>query len=489
MQFGHFILPRATEFRRLVRSKSCLPNLEVPPVSLTAAQQAAHATSRFGLGAKPNTLRQIGNDPQGWLAAQIGAPADTGAILRGLPGRAALTEELAAFRESKRARKNKAADLSTAVGRKDLQQLVLNEINARVQAALTTELPLQERLVRFWSNHFTVSVKRIVCAPFAGLMEREAIRPHIFSPFETMLQAVAEHPAMLLYLDNATSIGPNSPMGERRGKGLNENLAREILELHTLGVDGGYSQADVTAFARALTGWTFVSPQFRFLGNLGDFYFNERGHEPGTQTILSKPYAEAGVAQGKAVLRDLARHPATARHLATKLARHFISDEPPEEAINRLADVYRRSGGDLAAVTRALIAEPAAWEAPLTKLRSTEDYVLATWRALNINDPGERWIKSAYYYLGQTPFTADSPAGWGDRASDWAGPDAVMKRITWADAVCQRLPSRDQTDLVAFGQMVLGGLFNNATAAAMTRAASRPQALTLLLTSPEMMRR
>lgn len=458
-------------------------------MSLTAAQRAAHAAGRFGLGAKPHTLRQIGGDPQGWLTAQIGAVADTAVAFRPLPGRAALAEELAAFRESKRARKNKTADLSTAVGRKDLQQLVVNEISARVQAAVATELPLQERLVRFWSNHFTVSVKRIVCAPFAGLMEREAIRPHIFGKFETMLRAVTEHPAMLLYLDNATSIGPNSPMGERRGKGLNENLAREILELHTLGVDGGYTQADVTAFARALTGWTMVSPQFRFLGTVGNFYFNARGHEPGAQTILGKHYAEGGKEQGDAVLRDLARHPATARHLATKLARHFIADEPPVAAVNRLAEVYQRSDGDLGAVTRALIAEPAAWETPLTKIRSTEDYVLAVWRALNITDPGEKWIKSAYYYLGQAPFTADSPAGWGDRASDWAGPDSVMKRITWADAVCQRLPSRDQTDLVGFGQMVLGGLFNNATAAAMTRAASRPQALTLLLTSPEMMRR
>lgn len=458
-------------------------------MNLTASQQASHAASRFGLGARPNTLQQIGNDAPGWLTAQIGLPADTSAAFRSLPGRAALAEELAAFRESKRARKNKTADLSTEVGRKDLQQLVVNEINARVQAALTTELPLQERLVRFWSNHFTVSVKRLVCAPFAGLMEREAIRPHIFGRFETMLRAVTEHPAMLLYLDNATSIGPNSTMGQRRGKGLNENLAREILELHTLGVNGGYSQADVTAFARALTGWTMVSPQFRFLGNVGDFYFNERGHEPGAQIILGKNYAQDGKAQGDAVLRDLARHPATARHLATKLARHFIADKPPAAAVNRLAEAYQQSDGDLAAVTRALIAEPAAWETTLSKIRSTEDYVLATWRALNITDPGERWIKSAYYYLGQAPFTADSPAGWGDMASDWAGPDALMKRITWTEAVCQRLPAHDRTDLVAFGQKVLGGYFNSATAAAMTRAASRPQALTLLLTSPEMMRR
>ncbi|MBP7253847.1 MAG: DUF1800 family protein, partial [Alphaproteobacteria bacterium] len=262
---------------------------------------------------------------------------------------------------------------------------------------------------------------------------------------------------------------------------------REILELHTLGVDGGYTQADVTSFARVITGWTVMPPQLN-RDQAGDFIFNLRGHEPGAQTVLGKSYSLNDKAQGNAVLHDLALHPATARHLATKIARHFIADDPPNDVVARLAQTYLQSGGDLGALTRAVVQEPSAWQ-PLTKIRNTEDYLLAVWRGLNLTKPESKWIKTAYDYLGQTPYSADSPAGWGDTASDWAGPDALMKRINWVETLSHRLPDNDTTDLVGFGQKILGGLFNSATAAAMTRAASKPQALAILLASPEMMRR
>lgn len=462
--------------------------MPLPAPNHSPDTQAAHAAARFGLGARPGTLAAIARDPQGWVTAQIGAPADTAKYFSALPARRAVALNLADFRAAKKARK--AGEISPAEAmelKNTLRDIVMAEIEARAHAAVNTALPLQERMLRFWSNHFTTSTKRLASAPFVGFLEREALRPNLFGSFETMLRAVTEHPAMLLYLDNATSIGPNSAMGERRGKGLNENLAREILELHTLGVDGGYTQADVTSFARVITGWTVMPPKIS-REQAGDFIFNARGHEPGAQTVLGKSYALNDKAQGNAVLHDLALHPATARHLATKIARHFIADDPPKDIVARLAQTYLQSGGNLGALTRAVVQEPAAWQ-PLSKIRNTEDYLLAVWRGLNLTQLESKWIKTAYDYLGQVPYSADSPAGWGDTASDWAGPDAVMKRINWLEALSHRLPDNDTTDLVGFGQKILGGLFNGATAAAMTRAASRPQALAILLASPEMMRR
>ena len=173
----------------------------------------------------------------------------------------------------------------------------------------------------------------------AGAYEREAIRPHVLGRFADLLAAVESHPAMLFYLDNVQSMGANSIAGINRDKGLNENLAREILELHTLGVRSGYSQADVTSFANVLTGWTWIDPGAD-PDHGGEFLFNKRLHEPGDQIVLGKHYPGGGVDQGRAVLADLARHPATAQHIALKLARHFVADEPPPSLVAKLAKTF-----------------------------------------------------------------------------------------------------------------------------------------------------
>lgn len=216
----------------------------------------------------------------------------------------------------------------------------------------------------FWSNHFCIgATKSNMSRIMAGAYEREAIRPHIFGRFEDMLIAAESHPAMLDFLDNRQSVGPNSPAGRRRGRGLNENLAREILELHTLGVSGGYAQADVTNLARIITGWTVVGRE-GVLGFPGSFAFNAGLHEPGVTPLLGRRYDQPGKAQGIAALTDLARHPATARFIAMKLARHFVTDVPPHALIDKLALTFRQSGGDLPSVYRALIEDDAAWRAP-----------------------------------------------------------------------------------------------------------------------------
>ena len=199
---------------------------------------------------------------------------------------------------------------------------------------------------------------------WAGSFEREAIRPHVLGRFGDMLVAVEQHPAMLFFLDNEQSLGPSSRAGINRHRGLNENLAREIMELHTLGVNGGYTQDDVTSFARVITGWTFAGRQ-GVLGAAGSFVFNANAHEPGAQRVLGKIYEANGVAQGEAVLADIACHPSTATFISTKLARHFVADDPPPALVAKLQDIFVRTDGDLRLLANALIDADEAWTAPL----------------------------------------------------------------------------------------------------------------------------
>ena len=329
----------------------------------------------------------------------------------------------------------------------------------------------------------------------AGAFEREAIRPNILGRFSDLLLAVERHPAMLLYLDNHLSIGPNSSaarlVARRAGGrklGLNENLAREILELHTLGVDGGYSQADVSAFAGMITGWSIGGDTGRLRGGeSGRFYFRAAFHEPGARRLLGQDYREDGAAQGERALRDLARHPNTARHVAGKLARHFIADEPPAAAVERIASAWRRSDGDLASVYRALLGEPAAWEPELRKFKTPADYAHSLYRALALPvEPGRGGL-AAFELLGQRSFQPGSPAGWQDRSADWDGPSALMKRIEYAQQIGARLGSR--IDAAARAREVLGDSLSAATLTSLQRAQDGPQALTLLLSAPEFMRR
>ena len=307
--------------------------------SLTHAAIAAH---RFGLG-EPD-LAVVGGDAQGWLLAQIGA-ADP---QRGdaLPTAAEGLRRHDAYLRRLQAR---AADASAPAKPFEQQfadhfrELVQADLAARLGTAATTQRPFAERLALFWANHFTVSMAKGAARGLVGSFEREAIRPHIAGHFDQLLMASTQHAAMLRYLDNALSAGPHSRIVARLARqqrddgvapritGLNENLAREVLELHTLGVDGGYTQADVTAFAAVLTGWR--APRLP-RGEQASF-FDAAWHEPGPKTVLGKRYDEGPQALTE-LLRDLARHPSTARFVSTKLARHFVADEPPAALVDRL---------------------------------------------------------------------------------------------------------------------------------------------------------
>jgi len=352
-----------------------------------------------------------------------------------------------------------------------------------------------ERLTHFWTNHFAVSIDKNVVLGLAGSLEREAIRPNVLGRFSDMVLAVERHPAMLLYLDNHLSVGPHSKaarllerrQGNRRA-GINENLAREILELHTLGVGGGYTQADVTTFAEVITGWSIGGEAGRFpRGEPGEFMFRPELHEPGTKVLLGKRYPDTGYDQGVAVLRDVAAKPATAHFIATKLARHFIADDPPARAVERIQSAFLASDGHLPTVYRALIETPESWAQPLAKYKTPDDYIVSTFRGLELPDLPPRALLAPFELMGQRTYSPGSPAGWPDRSADWDGASALIKRIEWADAVGQRVGPH--CDAAALAPQLLGDNLTAPTRTAIMRAASASQAVTLLLSSPEFMRR
>ena len=452
-----------------------------------STRDAFIAVQRFGLGPKPGELERAAADPRGWLKRQLGPAGGTPpAAFAALPPAAERMGDLL------RARRDRGIPGVQALIRESFRQTYRHEAAARLTVQATTDAPFRERLVAFWSNHFTVSVQRPVVLGTAGAFEREAIRPYVTARFVYMLEAVARHPAMLVYLDNGQSFGPDSTIGLRQHRGLNENLAREMLELHTLGVDGGYTQADVTEFAKILTGWTITPP--RFLG-AGEFRFFPQVHEPGPKTLLGVRYDEAGAMEAEAAFHALARHPATARHIATKLARHFIADVPPAAAVERLARVFRDTDGDLGAVSAALIDEPEAWAHPLPKVKTPNEFVVAAARAVGAFDPRHdegdampgRAMLAGVRRLGQAPFNAPSPAGWPDTAGDWISPESVLRRADWAMALAQRVAGTHAPERL-FAETI-APVAAKATAETVARAPSRADAIGLVLASAEFQRR
>lgn len=375
----------------------------------------------------------------------------------------------------------------------------------RIRNAVTTDTPFVERMVHFWSNHFAISTEQMAVQGLGGLMEFEAIRPHVLGRFEDMLFAVERHPAMLLYLQQAQSSGPGSKVGLDAAKhgrkvGLNENLAREIMELHTLGVRSGYTQADVTEFARALTGWTVTGIARGGLPKalvdplpVGSFVFVDTIHEPGARKILGKTYEPQGEMQGRAILADFARHPATAQHIATKLARHVVADDPPPSLVKHLAKAYLASDGDLPTVYRALIDAKEAWKPAPAKFRDPWLWTIAMYRALGpagveaLGKTNDHALVDSLTDLGQTIWRPGSPAGYDDIAASWAAPDALLRRVELASRVAGQAGASIR-DPRALAQHLFASDLSPATATAIAQAESPRQGLSLLLVSPEMLR-
>jgi uncharacterized protein (DUF1800 family) len=367
------------------------------------------------------------------------------------------------------------------------QQLYLAEVHARIDAALGCDLGFTERWVWFWSNHFCVSAdKGPQVRSLSGAFEREAIRRHAFGRFEDMLLAVESHPAMLFYLDNVRSMGAESIAGRNRNAGLNENLAREILELHTLGVRTVYTQDDVTSFAKVITGWSIV-PFREDPEHGGEFFFNPRLHEPGSQTVIGKGYPDGGFEQGRAVLADLAHHRATARHIATKLATHFVSDVPPPTLVDRLATRFLATDGNLKEMAKTLLTSKEAWEASRDKLKRPSEWIVGALRATGVTPPDIRPVIQAQNNLGEPLWRPPAPKGFPDEEGAWI--DGIGHRLETANAIAQNPANQQRLDPKAMLETALGPLASADTRSAVNRAETKQQAVALLLMAPEFQRR
>jgi uncharacterized protein (DUF1800 family) len=501
---------------------------------------AVTAFNRFGLGARPGDLNAAAGDPRGFLqeelrvanvalihdtvlpsgpealtaydhevARQAGAAAMTPAAQSKAPTAATppatgSSARLAAAPPTEPSVATMADETSATgpteqiqaklqSGQPDIsklpvqQALYWGEAAARLQKQLQARSGFVERLVAFWSNHFAVSVaKSPKLLVSAGPFEREAIRPNALGKFSALLRAAESHPAMILFLDNQFSMGPDTTPGRSAGHGLNENLAREILELHTLGAGSGYTQTDVTELARILTGWSVVRPDSP-AGTPGAFVFRPIWHEPGARMLLDKTYAEGGVEQGRAALDDLARHPATSRHIATKLVRHFVADDPPADLVDALALKFRDSDGDLSVVASALVADDRAWRAKPTKMRNALEFVMGASRATGFAPPGPGLYLEALNLLGMPLWQPPGPNGFSDSSGAWSSPEGMKIRLDLAWFMGQRM--HDATEPLATLRTVLGDTASEETRQAIQRAESREQALALLFMSPEFQRR
>ena len=485
-------------------------------------RQAALAAHRFGFGPRPGELQAIAGDPRGWVKSQLGRQTALPAPIAALPS---AEDDLLSFGRWLAHRRLNGGNAQQVqqraerqgVSQQDIQRLSTEEdfvqnfrqrvtvaVNARVEAAVTTATPVHERL---GGNHFTVSTAKPAAIALPPSFEKDAIRPNVGGRFADMLLASTKHPGMIVYLDNWLSVGPHSQAvqnpararrlpGGGRPTGINENLGREILELHSLGVHGGYTQADVQALAAIITGWTYerarlpdlVSDRVATRSGPQLFEFDDNAHEPGPKTLLNRTYAQDGVAQGEAALTDIARHASTARFIATKLCRHYIADMPSPTAVDRVARAFTSSEGDLHATMNALVDAPEAWETPLAKFKQPEEYAIGLLRAANVTALPPGTGIAALASMGQRPYSAPGPDGWADIADAWLTGDLVWKRLEFAQAFSGRI-ARADLNPIDVGQASLGPMMSDETRTAIMRADSPAQGLAILFGSPEMQRR
>jgi uncharacterized protein (DUF1800 family) len=501
-------------------------------MSSSAKAEATLALNRFGMGPRPGSIAAIEADPRGALIAELERPYAALAASSALPSSTKAFRTVAdanAWRQARatlakreqEAKRKQMADASAMAppammaegagqaskepaskeppnkeqdGKEMAEKaaadavpdpgrpIYLQEVKVRTEAALNADIGLTERLVWFWSNHFCISADKI--QSMSGAYEREAIRPHVLGRFVDMLLAAEGHPAMLFYLDNTISMGANSTAGINRSRGLNENLARETLELHTLGVRSGYTQDDVISFANVLTGWTWV-PAGDDPEHGGEFTFNPRLHEPGAKTVLGKVYEDSEAEQGRAVLRDLAAHPATATHIAGKLARHFVADVPPPALVETMAKVFRDTGGDLKEVTKAMVSSPESWTGPATKLKLPGEWTVGMVRAAGITQSDPMRFTAGQTLLGERLWRPPSPKGYPDDEATWI--DGMGRRLDIANNFSERVADKvDPQDVI---ENVLGSCVSPEVKEAVGRAESRQQALALLFMSAEFQRR
>ena len=389
--------------------------------------------------------------------------------------------------------------------RREAARIIVREAaEARVLRALYSPRQLKQVMVDFWFNHFNVFAVKGLDHLWIGAYEAAAIRPHALGRFGDLLLATARHPAMLFYLDNWENSAPGSKMPNGRDAGLNENYARELMELHTLGADGGYTQADVIALAEILTGWGLNRPKMPPPDRSG-FYFDPSRHQWGTKRFLGREIAPGGAAEGVAALDMLAKSAATARHIAGKLAQHFIADAPPPALVEQLAARFQESGGDITAVLQTLFASREFRGSIAAKYKSPYRYVLSAVRAAGVPVTNPRPLLGTMTRLGQPLYFCATPDGYRDTEEAWLSPDATVMRVNFATALASgHLPLQAAPE--AQGRVIeasasgaepvdatpldslLGPAIGQRTRAAVAAAPAELRAA-LILGSPDFMRR
>jgi uncharacterized protein (DUF1800 family) len=438
----------------------------------------AQAMIRFGLGARPDQPAPA--DARGWLHSQLQG-ADPGLSSGRFDDLPTGADALIAFRSDAMTRKQLQLAGTPLRGNFMPETPKMYQADAKAQLlwAVDTPSPFRERLVWFWANHFSISVRQGGTLGLVGPFIREAIRPHVTGKFTDMVLAVESHPAMLRYLSNVGSVGPNSPAGLRMKRGLNENLGRECMELHTVSLAAGYTQTDVTNMAKLLTGWS-VDPNNQPTG----FAFRPFAHEPGGQTVLGRRFG--GGQQGAIdALTYLSTYPTTYQALARKLVRHFVADDPPADAVRTIATVLSTTQGDLGAAAAALLTLPEAWQ-PGQKVKTPVEYVVSVLRAAPPQPGDEPPLLPVLNKLGQPLWAAPLPNGWSDKSADWVGSDAVLSRIDWSYNYAERVQAAQPIDVAS---QTLGAHLRPQTASAIKGAGSPQEGLTLLFASPEFQRR
>ena len=390
------------------------------PAAADAPNDAAaveHALNRLTFGPRPGDVEAVRRAGlAAWIERQLHpVRIDDSALAAALP---ALPERPMSLADVRAARQ---------FGRRMVDALAA----AKLQRAMASERQLQEVLVDVWFNHFNVFARKGRTALYLAEYERDAIRPHVLGRFRDLLGATAKSPAMLLYLDNWLSTAPGAagrqPNG--RARGLNENYARELLELHTLGVDGGYTQQDIVNVARAFTGWT-IAP------GTSTFRFARPRHDRSDKVVLGTTIRAGGMDEGERVLDLLARHPATARHIASKLARRFVGDDPPAALVDRTAARFRETGGDLREVVRTIVTSPEffAREARESKVKTPLEFVVSALRANGGRAPVRPALR-AVRQLGMAPYMCQPPTGYEDRADAWISAGALVTRMNVAQQI------------------------------------------------------
>ena len=461
---------------------------------MTAREQAIHVLNRLGFGPRPGDVDSVlAIGTSSWIDRQLKPESirddAAAAAVKRFPTLTMTTAELfdrfeRPLREAQRERrrelagrnetmasgKTEAADSSSEFERirrrippENRPRRVIEELSAaRIVRAIQSERQLNEVLVDFWMNHFNVFAGKGLDRVFTTSFERDAIRPMIWGRFEDLLLATAKSPAMLFYLDNAQSTAddahrPARPIPFRRGfaslfgmrdgagnpnrapGGLNENYARELLELHTLGVDGGYTQKDVTELARVLTGWSIVRPE-----QGTGFVFRAPLHDIGTKTVLGTPFPPGGgIEEGERMIRILARHPSTARHIAFQLCRRFVADDPPKALVDRVAKRFLETGGDLRETVRAVVTSAEFFDPEYyrAKVKSPFEYVVSAVRAVGATPEDALPIARQLAQMGEPLYLCQPPTGYSDTAEAWVNTGALVARLNFAlQLAANRLP-------------------------------------------------